>query len=170
MKKLILLLLFLFSSSLIADITLEYQKIVEKSLSTINQEYFSIDQNSSNIKPKDSIVNFEKNKYSIFYKDAVIKAKQEDKMILLEVVLTNCKFCKKMEENVLSKNNIQETISKNFIFTQINADEEPLPLGITEQMSPMFVFISKNENVKDIRFGYLDENNFLKLLVEHTKK
>jgi len=174
MGKLILLLLSLFSYLLIAETVSEseYRKIVEKSLSTINQEYFLIDKNSSDSKGSltPEITNFEKNRYSIPYEDAVVKAQQEDKIVLLEVVLNNCKFCEKMEKEVLSKDNIQEDISKNFVFTQINADRETIPLGLSEQMSPMYVFISKNENVKDMRFGYMNEDDFLKLLVEESKK
>ncbi len=188
MKKLILLLLFLFSSLLLAENDLselemaetiseaEYQKIIENGLSNIDTEYFTIDQNNSSEEIEDSLTlvtvpaQEEKTSISSSYTDAVAKAKKEDKMILLEVVLDNCKFCKKMESEVLSKNNVQEAISSHFILVQINADKEPLPLGLSEQMSPMFVFVSKNENVQDMRFGYIDENDFLKLLVEQSNK
>ena len=188
MKKLILLLLFLFSSLLLAENDLseleiaetiseaEYQKIIENGLSNIDTEYFSVSQDISSETVDKNLtlvtVPVQEDKTSIFssYTDAVEKAKKEDKMILLEVVLDNCKFCEKMEEEVLSKKNIQDTIAQNFIFAQINADKEPLPLGLSEQMSPMFVFISKSENVQDLRFGYLNENDFLKLLVEESEK
>jgi len=172
MKKLILLLLFLFSSLLLAENDLskleitettpesEYQKIIENTLSTVETNSFAL-----------SILDKEK-ETSVYpsYNEALVKAKEEDKVVLLEVVLDNCKFCEKMGEEVLSKENVQEAISKKFVFAQINASREPLPLNLSEQMSPMFVFVSKDENVKDMRFGYINENDFLNLLVEESKK
>jgi len=110
--------------------------------------------------------------YSNFnsYENAVKVAKEKDKKILLEVIINNCKFCKEMEEKVISKDHIQEAIDKNFVFVQVNADKTSLPLNLDEQMSPMFVFVSKNETIIDIRFGYIEENEFLRLLEEQSKK
>jgi len=189
MQKLLLILLFIVSSQLFAEDDFseleiaetisesEYQKIIEHSLSDINEEYFTIEKENPSEKIEENLtldvgLPFEEQKSPIFssYTEAVVKAKEEDKMILLEIVLDNCKFCDKMETLVLSKKSVQETISKNFILAQINADQEPLPLGLSEQMSPMFVFISKDENVQDMRFGYINENDFLNLLVEQSAK
>lgn len=162
MKKILLLVSIVCSSYLLSD-NVKYNKIIEESLaSTIEVNCFSIDTNIS----KDN----HKNSFSIPYSEAVSKAKEEKKKILLEVILDNCKFCKKMEEEVLSKESLQKVISKDFVFTQINADREPLPLGLSEQMSPMFVFVSKDGNVQDMRFGYINEEDFRKLLVEENKK
>ncbi len=165
MRKILTSLFILSSSQLFSDSNIsnnrhQYDKIIEETLSSINMDYLNsaIDDNSV------------KNRFSIPYDMALKKAKDKKKMILLEVVLDNCKFCEKMDRLVLSKDSIQDTISKDFIFTQINADREPLPLGLREQMSPMFVFISKDEVVQDMRFGYIDESNFLNLLKEITKE
>jgi len=191
MKKLLLLILVITNSLLLAENDFseleiaetiseaEYQKIIAYSLSEIDAEYFTVQEEKTpeieeKVMPLETVVPVlaQENKtptLSSYYK-AVVQAKQEDKMILLEVVLDNCKFCNKMENLVLSKNSVQEAIAKKFIFVQMNADREPLPLNLSEQMSPMFVFISKTENVKDMRFGYIEENDFLNLLVEESKK
>jgi len=187
MKKLPLLLVFVVSSLLVAENDLselaiaetiseaEYQKIIENGLSDIDAEYFTIQEEGfSKIEENPTVetLPLPENQTSIFssYAEAVVRAKQEDKMILLEVVLDNCKFCDKMEKLVLSKTSVQEAVAQNFILAQINADREPLPLNLSEQMSPMFVFISKNENVQDMRFGYINEQDFLNLLVEQSEK
>ena len=188
MKKLMLLLLFTFTTLLLAENDLseleiaetiseaEYQKIIAKSLSNIDTEYFSVPIGDSSTKVEADVTvkrtpppQENKTPDFISYAEAVVKAKEENKMILLEVVLDNCKFCEKMERLVLSKKNVQDAIAKHFVFSQINADREPLPLNLSEQMSPMFVFISKSENVKDMRFGYIEEDDFLKLVVEQSK-
>ena len=189
MKKLLLVLLFIFNSLLLAENDLseleiaetisesEYQKIIENGLSEIDTEYFTIRAEDSSKRVEENVtlettLPHQEDETSIFssYDEAVVKAKEEDKMILLEVVLDNCKFCDKMNRVVFSKKNVQEAVAQNFILAQINADKEPLPLGLSEQMSPMFVFISKSENIQDMRFGYINENDFLKLLVEQSNK
>jgi thioredoxin-related protein len=192
MKKRLLVLLFIVNSLLVAESDLseleiaetiseaEYQKIIENSLSDIDAEYFTVPKErfteSSPVKVEETSIlpiQAQENETSpqfASYDEAVVQAKQEDKMILLEVVLDNCKFCDKMDKLVLSKQNVQDSVAQHFIFAQLNADREPLPLGLSEQMSPMFVFISKNENIKDIRFGYIEENDFLNLLVEQSEK
>ena len=183
MKKRLVLLFLLFTSLLLAQDDLsdleiaetisesEYQKIIKNGLSDIDAEYFTIDKEAPS-KGVDMNVSETQPTTPTFksYLEAVIQAKEENKMILLEVVLDNCKFCDKMDRLVLSKQNVQDSIAQHFIFAQLNADREPLPLNLSEQMSPMFVFISKDENVQDMRFGYIEESDFLNLLVEQSKK
>jgi thioredoxin-related protein len=189
MKQQLLLLLLIFNSLLLAENDLsdleiaetisesEYQKIIANGLSDIDAEYFTVDKKDSSEGYEEheiveTIPPSQENEMPTFmsYAEAVVKAKEEDKMILLEVVLDNCKFCNKMDKLVLFKKNVQDSIAQHFIFAQINADREPLPLNLSEQMSPMFVFISKNENVQDMRFGYIEENDFLNLLLEQSAK
>ena len=190
MKKRLSVLLLLFTSLLLAQNDLsdlpiaetisesEYQKIIEKGLSDIDAEYFNIEkeETSKEVEANGSveIVNplQESEPTPMFksYAEAVIEAKKEKKMILLEVVLDNCKFCDKMDRLVLLKESVQDSIAQHFVFAQLNADREPLPLNLSEQMSPMFVFISKDENVQDMRFGYIEESDFLNLLVEQSRK
>lgn len=190
MKKRLLVLFLLFSSLLLAQNDLsdleiaetisesEYQKIIENGLSDIDAEYFTIDKEETSTGEEENgsvemMSPFQENEPTPTFKsyaEAVIQAKEEDKMILLEVVLDNCKFCDKMDRLVLSKQNVQDSIAQHFVFAQLNADREPLPLNLSEQMSPMFVFISKDKNVQDMRFGYIEESDFLNLLVEQSTK
>jgi thioredoxin-related protein len=98
------------------------------------------------------------------YNEALKIAKESHKKILLEVISTNCKFCIKMGEEVLAQERVQNKIRENFVLAQVNMDQESLPLGLSEQMTPMFVFISENEDIEDMRFGYMDEHEFILLL------
>ena len=163
MKKLILTLLFIFNSLLFAEQELNNDEIIALTSA------FQIESNISVIDESDlTTLSLE---YSNSYKRAVEIAKEENKKILLEVFIDNCKFCKKMESTVLSKDIIEKAINKDFVFAQVNASRETLPLNISEQMSPMFVFISKDgKNIIDMRFGYIEESAFLKLLLEQSKK
>jgi thioredoxin-related protein len=170
MKKLILTLLFILNSLLFAEQELSNNEIIELTSA------FQIESNISNIDDSNlsfGDFSFDKiNKNSLFnsYRSAVKIAKEENKKILLEVVADNCKFCEEMRTTVLSQDSVTKAIEKNFVFAQANADRESLPLGLDEQMSPMFVFISKDENIIDIRFGFIEESEFLKLLMEQSQK
>jgi thioredoxin-related protein len=157
MKKLIVMLFFLFNSLLFADWWFSEPEDVESI--SVSQEQKVVKVEDSNLSPKFH-----------YYDEALKLSKEQNKKILLEVVVDNCKFCEEMDKNLLSKESIQEAIAKDFIFAQVNANREPLPLGLSEQMSPMFVFISKDENIIDMRFGYIEELEFLKLLVEQGEK
>jgi thioredoxin-related protein len=114
----------------------------------------------------------QENKEILFkpYNEALKVAKKEGKIILLELVSTNCTFCDRMEKEVLSQPQVQKAIKKDFIWTKINVDYEQIPLGLSEQMTPMFVFTTVDENVEDMRLGYIEENDFLSLLEEQSKK
>jgi len=162
MKKLILTLLLILNSLLFAEQELSSNEIIELTSA------FQIDSNISNIDESDLDMN--KNSIAHSYSTAVKMAKEKNKKILLEVVSNNCKFCREMENKVLSKKTVQEAIEKDFVFAQANADRESLPLNLDEQMSPMFVFISTDENIIDMRFGLIEEGDFLDLLVEQSKK
>ena len=105
-----------------------------------------------------------------YYDDALRVAKEENKIVILEVVSNDCPFCIRMEEEVLSTERVKDAIKKDFVLAKANGDNEPLPLGLSAQMTPMYIFISKSETVLDMRFGYIKENDFLKLLDEESKK
>jgi len=104
------------------------------------------------------------------YDEALKVAKESNKIILLDVVADKCPFCKKMEEQVLSKDVVQEAIKKDFILAQVNEDKEPLPLGLSPQMTPSFIFITKTESIEDMRFGFIPQEKFLELLAEEKAK
>ena len=104
------------------------------------------------------------------YDKALKIAKDENKIVLLDVVANNCPFCEKMESEVLTKDSVQEAIKKDFVLAQVNESREPLPLGLSPQMTPMLVFITKTESVEDMRFGFIDEEKFLELLATEKAK
>ena len=166
MKKLIFALLFIYNSLLFAEQELSNLELSELT-SVFNDELIELTSVMNNL--ENNLSNIEKSKYNS-YDSAVKIAKEKDKKILLEVIVTKCKFCKQMEEKVLSKKSVEDAINRDFIFAQVNADRESLPLGLSEQMSPMFVFISKDETIIDIRFGYIEESSFLKILSEQSRK
>ncbi len=137
----------------------------DDNLSTFGVFYSTIDENTISIVEESS-----SSSMFVSFDEALKKAKEEHKAILLELVSTNCKFCEKMEHEVLSQEKVQVSIKKNFVLAQVNVDKEPLPLGLSKQMTPMFVFVTENGDVADMRLGYIEEADFLLLLEKESKK
>ncbi len=98
------------------------------------------------------------------FSEAVAQAKKEHKIILLEIYGTGCHFCTKMENEVFPKERVVNELKDNFILLKINGDEEEIPLHIEKQMTPMHVFVTETEDIKDMTFGFLNEKDFLELL------
>lgn len=98
------------------------------------------------------------------FEEAVQRAKDEHKVILLEISETGCKYCEKMENEVFPQDEIINKLNDDFIILRINGDEQELPLGLSLQMTPMHVFVSENEDIKDMTFGFLEADDFLELL------
>ncbi len=98
------------------------------------------------------------------FEEAVKDAKESGKKILLEIVEDNCHYCEKMEKKTFSQKKVQDAIESDFVFSRINASKEELPLGLTTQMTPMYVFIDNDENINDMTFGFMDADDFIELL------
>ncbi len=103
-------------------------------------------------------------KKNISFIDAVQRAKDEHKVILLEIYENGCKYCAKMEKDVFPEEKVIDKLNSDFILVKINGDEQKLPLGLSLQMTPMHVFVSENEDIKDMTFGFLGTDDFLELL------
>jgi len=163
--------ILLFSSSfLFASEPMSYFEMLNPSSHVEADKESNQTENISSNNSLDNEVKKSENNIFNSFEDALKIAKEEDKIILLEMVSTNCPFCKDMEENVLSQENVQEAIKKDFVLAKINVDYDPIPLNLSQQMTPMFVFATADENVEDMRLGYIEEADFLKLLEEQKAK
>ena len=135
--------------------------IPTKEVTSITKEETSSSQPKEHITP---ILDKAKGVLKKSFREAIAQAKEEHKLILLEVYGTNCHFCEKMESEVFPLESVIKELEDNFILVKINGDEEKIPLGITMQMTPMHVFITETEDIKDMTFGFLGEKDFLELL------
>jgi thioredoxin-related protein len=118
------------------------------------------------IKPVTSIMNEEnisttELEEKITYAQAFSQAKEEGKILVIFITATNCHYCKKMEEETLSKENVKEALAQNFVLFTINEDEEELPLGLQEGMTPNFVFVDNDENIMDMAPGVRSPSEFI---------
>ena len=104
------------------------------------------------------------------YEKAVSLSNENNKLIMLKITANNCKYCRKMDNEVLSDLEVQKLLSQNFITLSINVDEEYLPLGLKRTITPTFIFIDKNQKIVSKLPGSWNKSDFLELLNARIKK
>ena len=81
------------------------------------------------------------------YEDAFKIQKQNHKIIMLDVVRSDCQYCIKMQKEVFSNPEMSKWIEDRFILCEINLDFDELPLGLKVHFTPTFFFIDENSKI-----------------------
>lgn len=81
------------------------------------------------------------------YEKARELQKQNNKLIMIDVIRTNCHYCETMEKEVLQDKEMSAWLEERFIPVKLNLDHEMLPLGIKVNFTPSFFFIDKDEKI-----------------------
>lgn len=100
------------------------------------------------------------------------KAKKENKLIMVYVNSKTCHYCKTMNKEVLSLDEVQKQINKNYIFVKIDVDEVSLPFDLKKvykQITPTFFVLSQNGTYQKQYPGAWVKNDFLDILKENVK-
>jgi len=97
------------------------------------------------------------------YEKAIVLSKESDKMIMLKLTADNCKYCVKMDNEVLANDEVKGLL-ENFITVSLNVDKEQLPLGLEKTITPTFVFVDKNEEILSTLPGSWNKEDFMELL------
>jgi len=85
------------------------------------------------------------------YDVALKLQEQSHKIIMLDVIRSDCHYCSDMDKNVFKDPKMSEYLKERFIPVKINLDNEELPLGIEVHFTPTFFFINgKQEILKTI--------------------
>jgi thioredoxin-related protein len=82
------------------------------------------------------------------YEEAKALQKQNNKLIMLDVVRTNCRYCEDMERDVFNDGAMGAWIEERFIPVKLNLDRDTLPLGLKVSFTPSFFFIDKQNVIK----------------------
>ena len=102
---------------------------------------------------------------SYTYEEAAKIAKEQKKIIMIRGVLPFCKWCIKMDREVMVEPEVREVLDKEFVVVKTNVITEKLPLGMKSLGTPSFYFIhSDGETIIDQLNGYGDKEEFLELL------
>lgn len=85
------------------------------------------------------------------YEEALKVQKESHKLIMLDVIRTNCHYCEDMDRDVFGDAMMSRWIEERFIPVKINLDHDVVPLGLRVSFTPSFFFVNhKGEIIKKI--------------------
>ncbi len=101
------------------------------------------------------------------YRDALKKAKRENKIVMIEGFIRYCRGCIKMDREVFVEDRVKEALNRDFVVVKKNLQTEKLPLGLKPVGTPAFYFITNDgKKVIDIIQGTGTVDEFLNVLNE----
>ncbi len=109
--------------------------------------------------------------YETNYEAAVKKAQKSGKNIMLVLVSNYCPWCRKFEERVLLKKEVNTIIQEHYIPLIINKEKEPFPKNLDQAFTPIIHFIDyKSLQSYDSVVGYNSKDEFMYLLKKDSTK
>jgi len=94
------------------------------------------------------------------WESALDEAKRTNKMIMMDVIRDNCRFCIKMDKNVFADEKMAAYLEKNFIPVKINLSHRELPMGIKVEMTPTFFFFTADQKMIKKIVGSWNQQDF----------
>ena len=109
--------------------------------------------------------------YGTNYEAALKRAKKEHKNIMLVMVTNSCPWCRKFEQRVLLKKDVNQLVQKHYIPLLINKDKDRYPKELDRSFTPIVHFISyKTAKSYALSIGYNNRETFWQLLKKGAKK
>jgi thioredoxin-related protein len=85
------------------------------------------------------------------YEEALALQKKNHKIIMIDVMRSDCHYCIKMEEEVFNNKEMYQWLQKRFILAQLNLDFDDVPKRFQVPFTPSFFFVNeKGKIVKKI--------------------
>jgi len=81
------------------------------------------------------------------YDEALKLQKQNGKIIMIDIIRTDCHYCTDMDKKVFQNAEMSEYLQKRFIPVKINLDSDKLPLGIKAHFTPTFFFVNSKKKI-----------------------
>ncbi|HFS85292.1 MAG TPA: DUF255 domain-containing protein [Epsilonproteobacteria bacterium] len=99
------------------------------------------------------------------FEEAKKIAKENGKIILIRGVLPYCKWCIKMDREVMVEAEVKQMMEQHFVTVKMDVILDTLPLGMKSLGTPSFYFIQSNgETIIDMLQGFGNKEEFLSLL------
>jgi len=98
------------------------------------------------------------------YERALELSQKTDKPIMLKLTASHCKYCKEMDNEVLSDKEVKQLLAQNFIYVTLDVEKDPLPLNLKKTITPTFVFIDKSGKITSQLHGAWNKKDFIDLL------
>jgi len=104
-------------------------------------------------------------KYETNFDEAVKRSKKEQKNIMLVLVSNYCPWCRKFEQRVLLKEDVNSVIQNNYIPVIINREKDPFPKEFDTGFTPIVHFIDykTQKSYKNV-IGYNNKDEFTYIL------
>ena len=104
--------------------------------------------------------------YETNYKTALAKAKKEGKDIMMLMTTSYCPWCRKLENRILSQNDIDAKIKAKYIPLMLNLDKDTYPEQFAKtRFTPiLYIVDSTDESIKHKFVGYSARGEFLQIL------
>ena len=111
----------------------------------------------------------EKEQLYLGYKEALELAKKSGKPIMFKLTAEHCRYCKKMDKEVLADKEVRKVLTEHFIPVSIDVEKDKIPLGIKRTITPTFVFVNANREISSTIHGSWGKDDFLDLLHNRIK-
>ena len=99
------------------------------------------------------------------YTEALQKAKNEEKPLLVYLYMLNCLTCEYMDGEVFQDKEVVDYLRKNYVVVKLYTNDRSLPDELRVEMSPVFHFINgQNGEMIESIMGGRSARKFLKLL------
>lgn len=103
--------------------------------------------------------------YETNYNEALKKAQKLKKNIMLVLVSNFCPWCRKFEQRVLLKNDVNAIVQKNYVPLILNKEKDPFPKEFDTGFTPIIHFIDyKTQKSYHNVIGYNNKDEFTYLL------
>ncbi|NOR55393.1 MAG: thioredoxin fold domain-containing protein [Sulfurovum sp.] len=105
-------------------------------------------------------------KYETNYEAAVKKARESGKEVMIFMTTNFCPWCRKLENRILSKDDINAKIHSKYVPVLLNLDTDKFPESFSKsKFTPiLYVVNPKDESIKHQFIGYSNRDGFLQLL------
>lgn len=106
--------------------------------------------------------------YETDYKKALDKAKKEQKFLMVVMSTNYCPWCRKLENRILFKEEIDKDIKAQFVPLMLNFSEKNFPSYLNDiAITPVIYIIDPlSEKIQHTFVGYNNHESFLQLLRE----
>jgi len=105
-------------------------------------------------------------RYETNYKIALAKARKEGKSLMIFMTTSYCPWCRKLENRILSQNDIDMQIKSKYIPLMLNLDKDSYPKQLSKtRFTPIIYILDKQDETILHKFvGYSARGDFLHIL------
>lgn len=146
------------------DLEDKFEDTLDTMLAKFSEQYLEENQKITKV-----VINEEnfasEMKYETNYDEAVKKSKKLQKNIMLVLVSNFCPWCRKFEQRVLLKNEVNEIVQNNYIPLILNKEKDTFPKELDTGFTPIIHFIDyKTQKSYHNVIGYNNKDEFIYLL------